>query len=316
MPAAARAVIGTMNFGGSVDRTTALKIIGMALEAGVTRFDTANIYAGGCSEQLLGELLPRQRDGLEIATKVGLPEPGADTAPLSAGNIRASVERSLHRLRAERIDLLYFHAPDRSTPIAESLAEVGRLHEQGRVAALGLSNFSAWRAAEARHIAAAAGVPVPGTAQQLYNLLARRIEDEFADFVAASAVETTVYNPLAGGLLGGGHHRDRLPEAGRFGDPSTAAAYRDRYWHADVFDAVERLDVLAGDAGLTLPELALRWLLVQDGLVSGVLVGGSRAPHFAANLTALSRDPLPADLAAACSQMTARLRGTMPPFAR
>ncbi len=172
-----RLVLGTMTFGDTVDAEGAAAMLDAALDAGITGVDTANGYAGGTTETILGPLLATRRDRLVLATKAGIPHPDAgDAAPLSAVGLRAALEGSLRRLGVDRVDLFYLHQPDRATPLTETLRAVKDAMDRGEVGALGVSNFAAWQIAELNAAADAVGCPRPVVAQQLYNLLARRLE--------------------------------------------------------------------------------------------------------------------------------------------
>ena len=183
--------------------------------------------------------------------------------------------------------------------------------EEGKVLALGVSNFAAWQIAELTH----AGGPRPVVAQQLYNLLARRVEEEYLEYARTSGLVTMVYNPLGGGLLTGRHRFADAPGTGRFGDSRLAGMYRRRYWDARLFAAVERLTAIAEGAGIGLAALSLRWLLDQPD-VGTLLLGGSRLEQLQANLAAAAAGPLPADVHAACDEVGADLRGPMPAYNR
>ncbi|WP_433430742.1 aldo/keto reductase [Nonomuraea sp. CA-141351] len=304
----AEPVLGTMTFGDTVDAGTAGRMLDLALDAGVSGVDTANGYAGGAAEEILGELLRGRRDRVVLATKAGIPHPDAGGhAPLSPAGLRASLEGSLRRLQVDHVDLFYLHQPDRATPLEDTLATVAELMDEGKVGSLGVSNYAAWQIA---------GIdPPPAVAQQLYNLLARRIEDEYAEFALTGGLRTMVYNPLGGGLLTGRHRFDQAPESGRFGDSRLAEMYRKRYWDADLFKAVEAIDAIALRAGLPPAELSLRWLAGKP-VVNAVLLGASRVDHLRANLAALAAGPLPSDVADACDAVGDALRGPMPAYNR
>lgn len=309
-------VLGTMTFGDTVDERVAAEMIDASLELGVSAIDTANGYAGGASETLLGELLKTRRDQVLLATKAGIPHPDADgAAPLSRDGVRRCLEASLRRLQTSRVDLFYLHQPDRSTPLEETVGVVGELLAEGKIAAWGVSNYAAWQIVELRRIADSAGIARPVVAQQLYNLLARRIEEEYVESALVAELATVVYNPLGGGLLTGRHTFEERPEHGRFGDSRVAAMYTDRYWNADLFAAVGELGKLAESEGITLAELSLRWVAARPG-VDSVLIGGSRTEHLRSNITALRAGPLPTAVLDACETIGARLRGPMPPYNR
>ncbi|MGW2256479.1 aldo/keto reductase [Streptomyces sp. NPDC001780] len=311
-----RLVLGTMTFGDTVDRAGAAAMLDTALEAGLTGVDTANGYAGGESERILATLLPGRRDRLVLATKAGIPHPDqGDHAPLSAAGMRAALEGSLRRLGTDHVDLFYLHQPDRTTPVAETLATVAEFVAEGKVRALGVSNYAAWQIAGLCRTADEVGAPRPVVAQQLHNLLARRIEEEYVEYAAVTGLRTMVYNPLGGGLLTGRHHFGEAPGTGRFGDSRLAAMYRERYWDERLFDAVGRLTRIAAEAGMPLTELALRWLLDRPS-TDALLLGGSRTEHLRANVEAAHAGPLPAEVTAACDEVGAALRGPMPAYNR
>ncbi|MFQ6155695.1 aldo/keto reductase [Micrococcus luteus] len=309
-------VLGTMTFGDTVDEATARVIFDEALGAGITAVDTANGYAGGRTEEILARLLKGRRDEVVLATKAGMPHPDhGDHSPLSAQGLRLSLEGSLKRLDVESVDLFYLHQPDRSVPIEETLGAVAELAAEGKIKALGVSNFAAWQIADLIHVADKAGAPRPVVAQQLYNLLARRVEEEYLEFAATHAVHTMVYNPLGGGLLTGRHRFEAKPTEGRFGDSRLAAMYTQRYWDPRLFDAVQALSGIADAAGLSLIELALRWLAHRDG-VGSVLLGGSKPEQLRANIAAVAQGPLAAEVVEACDSVGAMLRGPMPAYNR
>ncbi|WP_128374423.1 aldo/keto reductase [Streptomyces cavernae] len=311
-----RLVLGTMTFGDTVDRAGAAAMLDAALDAGITGVDTANGYAGGESERLLGELLPGRRDRVVLATKVGIPHSDqGDNAPLSAAGLRACLDGSLKRLGIDHVDLLYLHQPDRATPIAETLVTVAELVIEGKVRALGVSNYAAWQIALLTRMADQVGAPRPVVAQQLHNLLARRIEEEYVEYAAVTKLPTMVYNPLAGGLLTGRHHFGAEPGHGRFGDSRLAAMYRQRYWDERPFGAVEELAGVADGAGIPLTDVALRWLLDRPS-TGALLLGGSSLTHLLANIRAAEAGPLPDEVTAACDEIGARLRGPMPAYNR
>ncbi|MCA5924604.1 aldo/keto reductase [Curtobacterium oceanosedimentum] len=312
----APAVLGTMTFGDSVDEPTAAEMVDRFLAAGGTGIDTANGYAGGRSEEILGSVLAGRRDDVVLATKVGIPNPDAEgAAPLSAEAIDRCVRASLRRLRTDHVDVLYLHQPDRSTPAEETLAAVRTLVESGSVGAWGISNFSAWQIAELGHTATALGLDAPVLGQQVYSVIATRIDDEYAEYAGSTGLGTVVYNPLGGGLLTGKHRPEEQPAAGRFGSSPLAGMYRSRYWNDEVFAAVEQLRSIAEGSGIPMAELALRWTFGRP-VVDAVLVGGSRLANIEANLTALAAGALPDDVQQAVDDVSAALRGPMPGYNR
>lgn len=311
---AGKAVFGTMTFGAQVAQPEAEAMVGRCREAGVVMFDTANVYNDGRSEEMLGRIVAPFRDEVQIATKVGGQGPGpAGEGPLSPASIRREVDGSLRRLGVDHLDLYYFHRPDNTTPIEESLATVQALVDEGKVAHVGQSNYAAWQVVDMLHIAAREDWQPMTFAQPMYNLLARRLEDEYVACNERYPLQTLVYNPLAGGLLTGKHRSDAPPEDNtRF---SLKDSYRDRYWNDTMFAAVEELSAVAADAGSSLVELSFQWLLAQP-VVSGIILGASRMEHLDANLRALEGPPPTADVCDQVDEIWRSLRGPVPAYNR
>ncbi|CAN5585538.1 aldo/keto reductase [soil metagenome] len=301
-----RLVMGTMTFGSQVDEQGAADMVGRCLDEGVNMFDTANAYNEGRSEEILGKLIGPHRADVLIANKVFNPMSDAhDDRGLTKAAIHKAIEASLRRLGTDYVDLYYFHQPDWATDIEESLEALQNLVQAGKVRHAGLSNYAAWQIAEIHCLQAAAGGVRPQVSQQLYNLLARRIEDEYATFSDRYDIFDIVYNPLAGGLLTGKHGRDSTPQPGtRF----ALDMYRERYWDEAHFAAVEDLQSAASDAGLDLIQLSFRWLLGRD-LVDAVLLGASSMAHLEANLEACRGARLDDDILKRCDEVWVRLRG-------
>lgn len=311
-----RMVLGTMTFGGQVDQATAAAMVARCRDAGVTLFDTANAYTGGASEQLLGAAVAPFRDEVLIASKVFNPVgEGPDDRGLSRRAVEKALEATLRRLGTDYLDLYYLHSPDRDVPIEETLGAMADAVDAGKVRYVGMSNYAAWQLAEARCVAERHGWPPVQVSQPLYNLLSRRIEDEYAEFAERSGMHDIVYNPLAGGLLSGKHTDSGRPEPGGRFASQLGEMYRGRYWNAAQFEAVAALRGIASEAGLTLVELAFRWLLSRP-LVDAVLIGASRLEQLEANLAAADGPPLGADVMAACDDVWATLRGAAPPYNR
>jgi aryl-alcohol dehydrogenase-like predicted oxidoreductase len=311
-----RLVLGTMTFGDTADEATAGRMIDEALNAGITTIDTANAYVGGVTEEMLSRLLKDRRDDVILASKAGMPHADhGQHSPLSPQGLRNSVEGSLRRLGVESIDLFYLHQPDRATPLQDTLGTVAELAAEGKIRALGVSNFAAWQIADVIHVAREVGAPQPVVAQQLYNLVARRVEEEYLEFAATHNVHTMVYTPLGGGLLTGRHSFESKPAEGRFGDSKLAAMYTQRYWDKQLFDAVTALIAIADNAGISLVELSLRWLAYREG-VGSMLLGGSKVEQLQANIAAVAKGALPQDVTEACDAVGAGLRGPMPAYNR
>jgi aryl-alcohol dehydrogenase-like predicted oxidoreductase len=310
-------VLGTMTFGAQADLDTARAMLDACAEAGITAVDTANVYAGGASESIVGQLVKGRRDAFTLATKVGIPgaESGAD-APLSPAAIRRCAEASLRRLGTDYVDLYYLHQPDRGTPVADTLAAVDELVRAGKVLRVGVSNYAAWQLADLDACAAASGLVRPAVSQVLYNVVSRRAEQEYAEFAAVHGLSTIAYNPLAGGLLTGKHAARQAPAGeGRFGASALGPQYRDRYWNDPMFAAVGALSEIARAAGLTLVELAYRWLRAQP-LADAVLLGASSLSQLEANIAAAAGPDLEPDVTAACEEVWRGLDGPAPAYNR
>jgi aryl-alcohol dehydrogenase-like predicted oxidoreductase len=309
-------VLGTMTFGDTADAATSRAMVDAAIDAGITSLDTANGYAGTRTEEILGEVLAGRRDQVMLATKAGIYPGDADGCPLlSRKGIRSSLEASLRRLKTDHVDLFYLHQPDRTVPVEETAEALAEVVSAGLAKAVGVSNFAAWQIADLTVACERVGAPRPVVAQQLYNLVARRVEDEYVEFATTHGLATIVYNPLGGGLLTGRHSFDADPGEGRFGSSALSSMYRDRYWNRSLFEAVDALSAIASEAGVRLPELSLRWLLSRP-VVTAVLLGGSKPDQLRSNIAAAERGPLPADVVAACDEIGATLAGPMPAYNR
>ena len=308
------AVLGTMTFGEQTDEVAAARMVGVAREAGVRMFDTANSYVDGRSEEMLGRIVAPFRDEVLIATKVGNLEATGGKGSggqLTVDAIRTEVEGSLRRLGTDRIDLYYLHRPDWSTPIDESLGVCDELVREGKIRTVGLSNYAAWQSMEALSIAQQKGWSPAVYAQPMYNAITRRLDDEYRSFALRYGIRSIVFNPLAGGLLTGKHSFDAGPAEGtRFG---LRSSYQERYWASEYFEAVEALRTIASEAGMSLIELVLRWLDAQP-LVHKVLLGASKIEHLEANLRALDGPPPDAASAKRIDEVWQRLRGAAPAY--
>lgn len=311
-----RTILGTMTFGDGLEEADARRVVDAALERGVCDIDTANGYAGGASERIVGRAIAGHRSGVRLASKVGMPNPdAAGAAPLSSIAVRRCLDASLSRLDTDHLDLYYLHQPDRSTPVGETLDVLAALLEEGRILAWGVSNFASWQLAEVALEARTRGMAAPVASQQLYNAVCRRVEAEFVEAGLRFGAPIVAYNPLAGGLLTGKHRFDSAPAGGRFGGERLGKMYTDRYWDPRMFEAIERLRVLADGSGLELRELALRWLIDRRG-VEGILVGGSRPEQIRSNLDAVALGALDPDLVVRIDEISAWLDGPVPSYNR
>lgn len=257
-------------------------LVGQALDAGVTLFDTADAYAGGESETLLGRALKSRRDGVVIATKVGFRSGDPLTqSGLSRRHIMWSVDQSLRRIGTDWIDLYIAHREDPFTPIEETVAALDAVVRAGKVRYLGFSNWSAWKVAAALELQRANGLARFSHGQMYYSLLGRDIERDVVPMLRRYGLGLTVWSPLAAGFLSGKYTRANLS------DPAN------RYSGFDVlpfdkehgFAVVEKLHAIAAAHGASVAQAAVAWLLAKDA-VSSVLLGASKRDQLADNLGA------------------------------
>ena len=312
---AARFALGTMNFGARTRepeaRAVAERFAALSPSDFPCELDTANLYAGGESERIVGRIVAGAPGRFAVATKVGLDRRAGKPEGLSAASVRESLSRSLERMKLARVHVLYLHAPDRATPAHETAEALAALHREGLFEAWGVSNFASWRALELARAAAEAGLPAPARSQVVDNVLARGIEVEHLDFCSSNAIETVAYNPLAGGLLAGTVARGAAPTEGRF---HKNALYTSRYLEGAAFDACEAYAALAAQRGITLLELAYRFVVHHRGH-GAVLLGPSKFAHVDAAFAA-AREPLPAALLAEVTRLATRLAPAHAPYAR
>jgi len=277
--------LGAMNFGARTPRTQALAVLERAFERGLLFVDTANVYVNGESERIVGAAIAKRPD-VAVATKVGLNRVRGQNEGLSAAVIHASVEASRKRLGRDVLDLLYLHAPDPKTPIEETVGALAQLVHAGAVRHWGVSNFASWQILELRLAAEREGLAAPAVSQVLYNLLVRQLDVEYFRFVERYPLHTTVYNPLAGGLLSGKHEKVAVvPPGSRF---DGNAMYQRRYWTPRFFEQVEALGQVARDEGMSLVELSYAWLAGRRG-VDSILVGPGSVAHLDAAIDGCAR---------------------------
>jgi aryl-alcohol dehydrogenase-like predicted oxidoreductase len=259
--------LGCNNFGRVVDLAGTRAVVDAALDAGINFLDTAERYGGGDSERFLGDALQGRRSEAVLATKFGGGAPGGRPRG-TAEYIRNAIAGSLERLQTDYIDLLYYHAPDGVTPIAESLAALDELVQQGTVRAIGCSNFSAAQLAEANEVA---GDKSRFCAlQNQYSLLERNADADVLPLCLELDVGFVAYFPLASGLLTGKYRRGEAPAEGtrlsRWG--------RDELLSDRTFDEVDRLAAFAEERGHSLHELAIAAVKSTPGVAS-TLVGAT-----------------------------------------
>jgi aryl-alcohol dehydrogenase-like predicted oxidoreductase len=300
-----RVGLGCNNVGGRLDLARTRLVVDAALDAGITFLDTADIYGGrsgpsrygntGGSERFLGAVLRGRRDEVVLATKFGHDMGDGSTARGAPAYVRAALDASLARLETDRVDLLYYHAPDGITPIAETLGAMAELVSAGKVRAIGVSNVTLEQLNEAAQAAPVAAL------QNEYSLLERGAERDALPRCRELGIAFVPYYPLAGGLLTGKYRRGAPPpDDARWGGggPLTAETRVSRGVSAApaTFAAIERLEATAREHGQTLLELSIAALASQPGVAS-VLAGATSPEQVRANAAAGAWELTPDELA-------------------
>jgi aryl-alcohol dehydrogenase-like predicted oxidoreductase len=285
--------MGTMTFGrakdgalGSVDTKEARKQIDQCLAAGVNLIDTADVYAAGASEEIVGEALGKKRADVLIATKVRFPMgKGPNDRGLSRHYIIAECERSLKRLGTDWIDLYQVHQWDGLTPLEETMEALERLIQHGKVRYIGCSNYSGWHVMKALGVAKADGRQ-PFVSQQIhYTLQAREAEYELVPISLDQGLGILIWSPIAGGLLSGKFRRNN--KQGPQGSRHFGRKWREPpvYNEEKLFEIIDVLVEIAGEHEVSAARVALAWLLHQPAVTS-VIIGGRTKEQFADNLAA------------------------------
>jgi aryl-alcohol dehydrogenase-like predicted oxidoreductase len=275
--APARLALGTMNFGQRTSEADARRIIATAEEHGITLLDTANVYNEGESERVVGRAIAKRRQTFVVATKVGLARLGKDVEGLGKARIVAACDESLQRLGTDYIDIYYLHAPDNRTPLSDTLEGVATLLKAGKIRSWAVSNYASWQILEMFHLCEQSGLVRPVMSQVIYNLLIRQLEQEYFKFTAKYRLHSTVYNPLAGGLLSGKYKPGARWEAGGRFDANTM--YQRRYWSERLLEVVETYRKIAEP--LDLVTLAYAWVAGRPG-VDSILIGPGSVEHLTA----------------------------------
>jgi aryl-alcohol dehydrogenase-like predicted oxidoreductase len=287
--------LGTMTFGGSgetmwakigqLQQSEAERLVGQSLDAGINFIDTANVYAGGASEQLTGQALKNlkvPREDVIVATKVfGEMGKGPNARGASRGHIMDAVKASLKRLQLDHIDLYQIHAFDPATPIEETVRALDDLVRQGHVRYVGVSNWPAWQIVKALGIAERHGLTRFESLQAYYTIAGRDLEREIVPMLRSEGLGLMVWSPLAGGLLSGKYGRE---QKGEEGSRRTAFDFppveKERAW-----DVVDAMRPIAQARGVSVAQVALAWLLHQPAVTS-VIVGAKKPEQLADNIAA------------------------------
>ena len=287
--------LGTMNFGNDgwgCDERTSIEILDRYLDAGGNFVDTANVYSGGRSEEILGRALEGRRDEVVLATKGYFPT-GDD--PNRTGstrrNLRRAVEESLQRLRTDWIDLYQLHIWDPLTPIEETMSVLSDMVHEGLIHYIGCCNFTAWQITVAQERAERDGFERFVTVQPQYSLLCRDVETEIMGACELYDLGILPWSPLAFGLLSGKYDRGRGRAEGdarmnELHEEDVMSKWKERYFTDETFDRIDVVKQTASELGTTPVALSLRWLLEQPSVVSPI-IGPRSVEQLDGNLDAL-----------------------------
>lgn len=301
-----RLCLGTMTFGAEADLAEASRMYSAARDAGINFFDCANTYAGGRSEEVLGQLIADHRDDVVLTTKC-YNAIGKDRNARGSSRryLAQAVEQSLKRLNTDRVDVLFMHRFDDLTPIDETLRGIEDLVRSGKVLYPGASNFAAWQTAKALGIAAQQGYSRFEVIQPMYNLVKRQAEVELLPMAESEQIGVISYSPVGGGLLSGKYGPEQRPQGARLVDN---AMYAKRYGEAWGYETAAEFTTLSREINVHPVSLAVAWAAAHPAITAPII--GARnleqlAPSLEAldvamdtalyeRITALSRTPAPA----------------------
>lgn len=283
--------LGCNNFGRALDEEGTASVVQAALDLGVTYFDTARNYGGGTSESLLCKALGDRRHEVVVATKFGRIPRNPDSPGASRSDVRAALETSLRELATDHVDLYQLHFPDPDVPISETLGALSELVDEGKVREMGCANFGPNQLQEALDTSATGGFPGFVSDQVHYSMVHREPETSgLTSLCAEREVALLPYYPLASGLLTGKTRRHETPR-GRLQMERYSSFLSD-----ENFDLAERLESFSRELGVTMAQVALRWLLSRPA-VAAVTPGATRPEQVASNVSALEWVPSGDELA-------------------
>lgn len=277
-----------LTHGSQVENDVATQCVRAALDAGISTFDTADVYANGKAETVLGEALKgERRESLEIFTKVYWPTGpgGKNDTGLSRKHIMESINGSLERLQTDYVDLYQAHRFDTETPLEETMQAFADVVRQGKALYIGVSEWTAEQIREGVQLSKQLGFQLISSQPQ-YSMLWRVIEDEVVPTCEELGLSQIVWSPMGQGVLSGKYlPGEAPPEGSRAADEKGGADMIKRFMNDDVLARVQKLKPLADEAGLTMPQLAIAWVLQNDN-VAAALVGASRPEQVADNVKA------------------------------
>ncbi len=271
-----------LTYSGGVEAERAKACVDAAFDAGINFIDTANVYGRGASETLLGEALAgRERSSYVLATKVFFPMSDTDRG-LSAAQIHKQIDASLERLKTDYVDLYQCHRYDSETPLEETMGALAEVVRSGKARHIG---FSEWPAEKIDESLGLAGAPRWVSSQPQYSMLWRAPEAEVIPLCEQEEISQIVWSPLGQGVLTGKYTPGQPPPADSRAASDSMGGFIDRLVQPDVLGAVQRLVPVAEQAGLTMVQLALAWVLRQENVASAI-VGASRPEQVYANVAA------------------------------
>lgn len=279
-----------LTHGSQVENDTATKCVHAALDAGISTFDTADVYANTVAEQVLGDALKGQRrESLEIFTKVYFPTGprGHNDTGLSRKHMMESINGSLRRLGTDYVDLYQAHRYDYETPLEETMQAFADIVRSGKALYIGVSEWNADQLRAAHHLAKDLGIQLVSNQPQ-YNMLWRVIEERVVPTSKELGISQIVWSPIAQGALTGKYKSGQpVPEGSRATDEDGGGAesIRSRYLQDDKLTAIAKLEPIAAELGITMAQLAIAWVLANDN-VATALVGASRPEQIASNAEA------------------------------
>jgi len=279
-----------LTYGVGVEAEQAKAIIARAYDLGVNFFDTANAYGRGAAERVVGEALAAYpRSSFVLATKVFFPMgDGPNDRGLSRKHVLEQCDASLRRLGVDYLDLYQCHRYDDATPLEETLQALDDLVRRGKVLYVGVSEWTAGQLADALRIADELGLDRIVSNQPEYSILQRRIETEVVPLCAREGIGQVVWSPLAQGVLTGKYHRGSAPPADSRAASRKMGGFVGHWLTEDVLDAVERLRAVAHEAGMSMAQLALAWVLSEPDVASAI-VGATRVGQLEENCEAAGR---------------------------
>ncbi|CCG82151.1 putative Aflatoxin B1-aldehyde reductase [Taphrina deformans PYCC 5710] len=319
-----RIVFGTMTCGPegtSGARITSIKgtkeILDTFKSFGYDELDTARMYCEGNTEKYLAQVGYKE-SGFKLATKV---------YPVSNEHepevLKAKLEESLDALGQTSTDIFYLHAPAWETPLEPTLKAVDELYRAGKFRTFAISNYCAWQIAEISILCRERGWVRPTLAQYMYNAITRSIEAEVIPACRKYGLDLVVYNPLAGGFFAGTYRKDETPAEGRFSHGKQGENYRKRYFRDSYFEALQQLRPVAEKSGISLLQMALRWLVHHSDLNlasrgrggnDGIIIGASSVAHLESNLRDFEEGPLPDNVVAALDDAWRTVKADTPNY--